>query len=73
MAYALRMFGQGVKVGVEMALMCADAGLVRSDEVVFTMAGTGKGADTAMVVKPSNFHTCLGLRVRVIIAKPWRP
>ena len=73
MAYTLRIFGQGVKVGVEMALMCADAGLVRTDEHVVTIAGTGKGTDTAMVVKPSNSHTCLELKVREIIAKPWRP
>lgn len=73
MAYTLRIFGQGVKVGVEMALMCSDAGLVRTDEDVVTIAGTGKGADTAMVVKPSNSHTCLEVKVREIIAKPWRP
>ena len=73
MAFTLRMLGQGVKVGVEMALMCADAGLIRTDEDVLTLAGTGKGCDTAMIVKPSNSHTCLEVKVREIIAKPWRP
>ncbi len=70
MAFTLRMLGQGVKVGVEIALMCADAGLVRTDEDVVTIAGTAAGADTAMIVKPSNSHTCLDLKVREIIAKP---
>lgn len=73
MAFTLRMFGQGVKVGVEMALMCADAGLVRTDEDVITISGTAKGADTAMVVKPSNSHTCLELKIREIITKPRQP
>ena len=70
MAFTLRMFGQGVKVGVELALMCADAGLVRTDEDVLTITGTGKGADTAMVIQPSNSHNCLETKVREIIAKP---
>lgn len=70
MAFTLRMFGQGVKVGVELALMCADAGLVRTDEDVLTITGTGKGADTALIIQPSNSHTCLESKVREIIAKP---
>ena len=73
MAYTLRIFGQGVKVGVEIALMAADAGLVRTDEDIMTIAGSGGGADTAMVLRPSNSHTCLDLKVREIVAKPWRP
>ncbi len=71
MAYTLRMFSQGVKVGVEVALMCADAGLVRTDEQILTIAGTMSGADTAMVIIPANSHTCLELKVNEIIAKPW--
>jgi hypothetical protein len=73
MAYTLRMFGQGVKVGVEMALMCADAGLVRTDQDVATIGGTMTGADTALVVAPANSHNCLDLKVREIVAKPRRP
>jgi hypothetical protein len=73
MAYTLRMFGQGVKVGVEMALMCADAGLVRTTEDVMAIGGTMSGADTAMVVAPANSHSCLDLKVREIVAKPHRP
>lgn len=71
MAYTIRMFGQGVKVGIEMGLMCADAGLVRTDEQILTIAGTMSGADTAMVIIPANSHTCLELKVNEIIAKPW--
>ncbi len=73
MAYTLRMFGQGVKVGLEMAYMAADRGWVRTDEDVITIAGTARGADTAMVVRPANSHDCLEAKVREIIAKPWNP
>jgi hypothetical protein len=70
MAFTLRMLGQGVKVGVEIALMSADAGLVRTDEDVLTLAGSGRGSDTAMIIRPSHAHTCLDLRIKQIIAKP---
>ena len=45
-AYTLRTFGQGTKVAVELALMAADAGLVRTDEDVISVGGTARGADT---------------------------
>jgi hypothetical protein len=73
MAYALRTLGQGVKVGVEIACMAADRGWVRTDEDVLTIAGTGQGADTALVVQPSNSHTCLDTKIREIVAKPRDP
>ena len=73
MAFALRTLGQGVKVGVEIACMAADRGWVRTDEDVLTIAGTGRGADTAMVVQPSNSHTCLDTKIREIVAKPRDP
>jgi hypothetical protein len=46
-AYTLRTFCEGIKVTAEMALMAADAGLVRTDEPVIAIAGTASGADTA--------------------------
>ncbi|MDZ4159152.1 MAG: pyruvate kinase alpha/beta domain-containing protein [Anaerolineaceae bacterium] len=55
-AHTLRIFGQGVKVAVEMAIMAADAGLVRTDETVMCIAGTNRGADTAVILKPSNIQ-----------------
>ena len=73
MAFTLRMLGQGVKVGVEMAYMAADRGWVRSDEEVLTIAGTGKGADTAMIVKPAHAAASLELKIKEIIAKPYNP
>jgi len=70
MAFTLRLFGQGAKVGVELALMAADAGLVRTDEDVVTISGTGSGADTALIVQPANSFHCLDLKVKEIICKP---
>jgi len=73
MAFTLRLLGQGLKVCVEISLMAADQGLVRTDEDIIAIGGTGRGADTACVIKPSTSAQCLELKVREIMAKPWRP
>lgn len=70
MAYTLRMFGQGTKVAIEITLMAADAGLVRTDEDVIAIGGTRDGSDTALVIRPSTSANCLDLKVREIICKP---
>ena len=69
-AYTLRLFGEGMKVAVEIALMAADAGLVRTDEPAIAIAGTGKGADTAVVLKPANAQAFFDLQVLEILCKP---
>ncbi len=70
MAYTLRMFGQGTKVAIEIALMAADAGLIRTDEDVVAIGGTKDGADTALVIRPATSAHCLDLKIREIICKP---
>jgi hypothetical protein len=70
MANTLRVFGQGVKVAIEITMMAADAGLVSPEEEVIAIAGTGRGADTAIVVKPAHAHDAFALRVKEIICKP---
>jgi len=69
-AYTLRIFGEGMKVSCEMAMMAADAGLVRTDEPVIAIAGTGRGADTAVVLRPANAQTFFDMRIMVILCKP---
>ncbi len=69
-AYTLRNFGEGMKVALEIAVMAADAGLVRTDEEVISIGGTSRGADTAVVVQPSNVSNFFDLRVKEIICKP---
>jgi len=69
-ANVLFIFGQGMKVVCEIALMAADAGLVRTDEDVISIAGTDQGADTAVVLRPVNSHNFFDLRVKEILCKP---
>lgn len=66
----LRCFSQGVKVCFEIAMMAADAGLVAEGERIISVAGTARGADTALVMQaaPSVRHT--RLRVSQILCKP---
>jgi hypothetical protein len=70
MAYTLRIFGQGIKVAIELALMAADAGLVRTDEDVISVGGSGRGADSAIVLQPANSSRFFDLKVKEIICKP---
>ncbi len=69
-ANTLRIFGQGMKVVAEITLMAADAGLVRSDEDIIAIGGTGRGADTVVVLKPVNTNDFFDIRVREILCKP---
>lgn len=69
-AMTLRMFGQGMKVACEIAAMAADAGLVRTDEEIISIGGTGRGADTAVVLQPDYVHRFFNLKVKEIICKP---
>ena len=70
MAYTLRIFGQGVKVAVELALMAADAGLVRTDEDIISIGGTARGVDSALVLQPANSSHIFDLKVKEVICKP---
>jgi hypothetical protein len=69
-ANTLRLMGEGTKVCVEITLMAADAGLIPADKDVIAVAGTGKGADTALRIKPANATRLFDLKIREVIAKP---
>ena len=69
-SHTLRLFGEGMKVAVEISRMAADAGLIPADRDVISIAGTSSGADTALRVKPANSARFFDLKVREIIAKP---
>jgi len=69
-ANTLRIFGQGTKVAIECTLMCADSGLVKTNELVISCGGTDEGIDTALIIKPSNLHTFFDLKVVEILCKP---
>lgn len=70
-ANTIRLLGEGSKVAVEITLMAADAGLIQTDKDVIAVGGTGHGADTALVIKPSNAGRFFNLRIRGFLCKPW--
>lgn len=69
-ANTLRMFGEGMKVIPEIAMMAADAGLVHTDEDVIAIAGTSRGADIAVVLTPVNSQEFFSLKIKEILCKP---
>ena len=69
-ADTLRIFGDGTKVACEIAMMATDAGLVRTDEDVISIAGSGQGANTALVLRPVNTHNFFDLKVKQILCRP---
>lgn len=68
-ANVLRMFGQGMKVCVEIVAMAADAGLIPSEDVI-AVAGTGRGADTATLIGANSSNRLFDIKIREILAKP---
>jgi hypothetical protein len=69
-ANTLRMFCQGVKVAVEIGAEAVDAGLIRTSEDAICIAGTGRGADTALVIEPANSRNLFDMRIKKVLAKP---
>ncbi|MFW6437836.1 MAG: hypothetical protein ACOCZ7_02375 [Armatimonadota bacterium] len=70
MGDVLRIFSQGVQVCVEIAMMAADGGLLKCDRRAVLIAGTGRGADTAVVATPSSSAKLENFRVHEILCKP---
>lgn len=70
MADTLRMFGQGVKVCVEIAVMALDAGLLPYGEEVVAVAGSRRGADTAVLLTPAHANAILDTKINEILCKP---
>ena len=69
-AQTLRIFGEGTKAAIEVVVMAADAGLIPVSRDVIAMAGTSKGVDAALVLRPANSTQIFDLYIREIIAKP---
>lgn len=68
--------GQGFKVAVEVVVMTASKGSVKSGEDVIGVGGTDHGADTALIMKAAPPEDILGkdikkrLEIREVIAMP---
>ncbi len=69
-ASTYRTFGEGTKVCVEISVMALDAGLIPFGKDVVAIAGTGTGADTALVIRPAHSRQFFDTKVREIICKP---
>ncbi|MHA1794421.1 MAG: pyruvate kinase alpha/beta domain-containing protein [Promethearchaeota archaeon] len=63
--------GDGVKVCIEIALMASDAGLIGDvQKDIICIGGTGVGADTACIIRPSYTRAFTELKVKQILCKP---
>ncbi|MEO0075173.1 MAG: pyruvate kinase alpha/beta domain-containing protein [candidate division WOR-3 bacterium] len=69
-ANTYRTFGEGMKVCVEIAIMALDAGLIPYSKEIIAIAGTGQGADTAIVLKPAHGKRFFNTKILEIICKP---
>ncbi|MEW9093811.1 MAG: pyruvate kinase alpha/beta domain-containing protein [Clostridiaceae bacterium] len=69
-AHTLRMFGQGVKVAVEVTTMALDGGLIPYGKDIIALGGTERGVDTAIIIRPSHSSSILETKVKEIICKP---
>ncbi len=69
-ANALRLFGQGTKVAVEIAIMAMDAGLIPYNTKVISVAGTKNGLDTALIITPQHASNFFETKIHEIICKP---
>jgi hypothetical protein len=68
-ADTLRLFGQGLKVAIEISIMAADAGAISGKDII-SVGGTARGADCALVLKPACQSDFFDMRIREIICKP---
>jgi uncharacterized protein len=69
-ADTLRMFCHGVKVCVEISIMAAEHGFLAVDEDVVAVAGSGHGADTALVLRPAYAARMFETRIRALLCMP---
>lgn len=69
-AQTLRLFGQGTKVCLEIATMAMDAGALPWGRDVIAVGGSGRGADTALVLRPTHAKTFFDTKVLEVICKP---
>ncbi len=69
-AFTYRTLGEGIKVAVEIAVMALDAGLIPYSKDIVAIAGTGSGADAAIVIRPAHSRQFFETQVKEIVCKP---
>ncbi|HOA16027.1 MAG TPA: pyruvate kinase alpha/beta domain-containing protein [Bacillota bacterium] len=71
-ANSLKLFGQGTKVAVEIAVMALDSGLIPFGHDVISIGGTGRGADTALMIRPAHSLKFFDTSIVRVITMPER-
>ncbi len=66
----LRMFGQGMKVCFEIAVMAIDAAMIPYDTEIMILGGTGGGADTAVIMKPAHAKSFFDTELLETVCRP---
>jgi hypothetical protein len=69
-ADTLRMFGHGMKVCVEIGIMAAEHGFVTPEEDIVAIAGSGHGADTAVVMRAAFAGTMFDTKIKEVLCMP---
>ena len=69
-ADTFRMFSHGIKVGAEISIMAADAGLIPVGEEIIAIGGRGHGVDSAVILSPVNAKDLFKLKFHEILAMP---
>ncbi|MFP3953495.1 MAG: pyruvate kinase alpha/beta domain-containing protein [Candidatus Bipolaricaulota bacterium] len=69
-ANSLRMLSEGVKVSVEISIMALDAGLIPHESDVIAVGGSGRGADSACIIKPAHSSQVFDTDVKEVICRP---
>ena len=59
-----------MKVCYEVAVMAIDAGLIPHGEEIIAVGGSGRGADTAVVMKPAHAKEFFGTELLEVICMP---
>jgi len=67
---AYRRMSEGAKVCPEIVMLASDMGLVPIGAETIAIAGTGSGADTAMVIASAKSRNFKELKIREILCKP---
>lgn len=69
-ANTYRTLGEGFKVCVEISIMALDAGLIPYGKEIISIAGTDRGADTAIVILPNYGRNFFDTKILEIICMP---
>ncbi len=69
-AESFRRISEGFKVAVEVSIMAADAGVIPTTREVVSLGGSGRGVDTAIVLRSAHQNSFFQLKVKEILCFP---